>query len=384
LKLLPLRETSRDVQKMSTTTTSSIKLKGPKDWDDWKQSFEGHATQLWPIITGKRVPMQYDPYPAIEAQFPHVLQPGEVVGQIGNSTLYCRLTDAQRISYDAVKKNWSSDNHLYTEEQKGLQKIRDWMTDTIAPEVYARCCPGGQELDTWWTNLQAAFASSAEELNTDVNRLYRTALTPMKRGQFEPWLKRWEDARAKIDARRIPELQNPAIWLSELSDAVAGVLPIWAENTDKYLTELVQGTKTWIHIAGYMRTHYNRHNSKDSGHGQHPQAGFPSTYDDQDADGNTRGRVEGRGKKRPRSESSRKACHICGKIGHQARNCWYGPASSEAPESWKPNAATKRCAEANLKNSAIKGEAKRATKRTRRDEIKGEAHEEATGASPSN
>jgi hypothetical protein len=61
----------------TTTTTSSIKLKDPKCWDDWKQVFEGHATQLWPIITGESVPMPHDPYLAIEVQYPQVLQPEE-------------------------------------------------------------------------------------------------------------------------------------------------------------------------------------------------------------------------------------------------------------------------------------------------------------------
>jgi hypothetical protein len=116
-----------------------------------------------------------------------------------------------------------------------------------------------------------------------------------------------------------------------------------------------------------IRRHISRQKDDTTGRKRRPQAGFPA-FNGEDA--YEPGELEesenkaGRGK-RKRSQSpsyNRRFCAICETGPHQAKNCWYGSASSKVSKSWTAKTAIKLRADENLKNPAIKEQAERAAK----------------------
>jgi len=345
------------MQKSTDTTTSPKKvyLKSAETWDDWSQAFEGHSHLYWDIITGHEPPLRKQATLTLEGTFPNLLLQGEVPGEVPFATLYLRLTATQRASFDGLKKAWNAEHDDYKTQEAGLQNIRNWVVDHVSPDVQKRCCPSGQPLSVWWTNLQAFFARSAAQINIDVNRKYRDVLsTPMERESAISWVQNWEDAMTRIDARGVALLQDPSFWLSELSDAVLPAYPIWAEGADKHLGPLLAGNLSWMDIARDLRRHIvksSKGGGEERSRKRHPQAGFPADYNKEDNSQRYRGKKRVRS---PSPSSTRGKCYICEKQGHGIRECWYGPASGNAPDGWKPSPATMGRAKGNLKKPFLR------------------------------
>jgi hypothetical protein len=255
---------------------------------------------------------------------------------------------------------WRFDLDQYKDEVAEIKSAKAWINTHVAEDIFNRACPLDESIDNWYANLEACIRSQMEDLVAEISRKYHTALTPMTKNKTEAWITRWEAIRTQIDARNVPEFQNPAIWLGELSDAIRPAYPEWAVTArNVHLEKLRNEQESWRDVSNALRTHTRTPASEDGrkrGRGQ-AHASFPAYNDEASDDQKEKDKKKERGgRKRRRTDNIDKSkwCPICELGVHALKGCWYGPGANRAPKFCTPRDDIKTRAEQNLKKLAIK------------------------------
>ncbi|CAI4214122.1 unnamed protein product [Parascedosporium putredinis] len=72
---------------------------------------------------------------------------------------------------------------------------------------------------------------------------------------WEDWISQWEMVTAKAAAYEVPEVLQPALWVSDLKDLFQGDLAFVSQCVDDaYKDQILDGTLRYSAVAGFLRS----------------------------------------------------------------------------------------------------------------------------------
>ena len=197
----------------TSKSTESVSLNGPNDWRRWNHQFllVAEAHDVLPFVNGETEPLRRPDRPDRPTARP----------SRGNRENDPTVYETQLRIYDLEMKQ-------YEIERRKILEAKKWILSTVAGQYQESACSQGEDLASWYTKLQQEASGGAVLEKKLVRDKYREAITPLNKPpkDWNKWITNWEDAMTQGANIRLPDCLDPTSWFSDLTDALAGALPM--------------------------------------------------------------------------------------------------------------------------------------------------------------
>jgi hypothetical protein len=83
----------------------------------------------------------------------------------------------------------------FREQDSAVQKLKKWVTDTVAPHYVEIACGATESLAQWYANLKEHVGISDIRSQISAREQYKDALKPLTKSKdWSSWLSNWEKA----------------------------------------------------------------------------------------------------------------------------------------------------------------------------------------------
>lgn len=399
----------------NTATTQKVYLETFKDWGNWDKAFKmrANSARIWQLVNpdSTEQPMQRPIRPLVSSYFrripPQLIEPDRPrqtrgsEGQGSSQTLtpiytpettdpnlraqhISELTAEDKASFQSERKDYDQDYREFEQEQARINKMKDWMMDTVTTGLMNSAVDPEQDLRSWYTNLRDSVGATTAEQKAEARLKYQKALAavPKAAKDFPRWITDWEQATHLAQTKGIGGLDSPLVWFDDLSKAIRPVLGNWVSNyRGIYRKELRAESLTIQEVAKDLRAEVdsqdNQQPAKKTTTTRVTRGAFGPTFgndpdpaDQPDPDqedqqpagssGSKRSSKKRKSEQQPESKSKKSdtkgaqgkdssSCDACG--GHHKLDSCYYAFPSEAPSWFRGNPVLKEAVTRRLANN---------------------------------
>jgi hypothetical protein len=109
----------------------------------------------------------------------------------------------------------------YREQDKAVQKLKSWITNTVAPHYFKIACDPTKTLANWYANLEKHVGVSNYASQMSARERYQEALKPLTKSKdWSKWLANWETAITLAQEKNILEASSIVSWVTNFFMAV--------------------------------------------------------------------------------------------------------------------------------------------------------------------
>lgn len=256
------------------------------------------------------------------------------------------LTDAGRAALQIDMQIFIQNEKRFREQDAAVQKLKDWVTDTVARHYLDVACPAEGTLAIWFKNLKQELGIDDERSKRKARQQYLAAIKSELRQvkEWERWLENWEKAISLAKEKKVPEALDTSGWVDDFLEAVRPIVGQWSSS----YRMITKDTKllTFRDLSNAFRDEVER--LYPGGTGKVPKVSKgvfgPSFADQEDPDQGAAGDAQDEGaeeaeaqrKRRPskRKKSKDETCAACG-LKHSFSDCFYA-FPEKAPDWFRP------------------------------------------------
>jgi hypothetical protein len=340
---------------MATSSTESVYLKGPEDWEAWSIEFETRATaaNIWRLITPRPGRTDTDPLKeepiapqlcdyekkqtrenrAQTAQSSGTVQeqqpPPEEDDEMNKPRSTGELTTQGRQLLQLDMTYYQQEIKAYNKEQDSIKELKAWVGKTTTDHLRRTCCKPQGALKSWYTKLKEQVGISDSKLTLDARAQYRAATKQLSKAPRDPlaWLDTWEQAVTQAKEKDVPEAQRTLTWFEDLSNAIRGFMKEWVVAYEMlHATEIENGTLTFRKLANDLRKELLKSSTPKTGRVVAKGAFGPSFAESDDTEQpkeDEQEKKKGKSKRKMTTGESSAKCPACGLQGHTLENCLY-------------------------------------------------------------
>jgi hypothetical protein len=182
----------------NTDRTIEVSLSSPADWDSWDHQFKikAVAAHLWehidqdePLLKKPKMPLigSYQRQANTRAQTAEQSQ--TVKADSGDQVPVNELTDKACAALQLDMQYYTQQEKEFREQDSAIQKLKKWVTDTVAPHYVEIACGAIETLAQWYTNLKEHIGTSDIQSQILAQEQYKEALKPLTKSKdWSNWL----------------------------------------------------------------------------------------------------------------------------------------------------------------------------------------------------
>src|SRR5271169_5802261 len=181
----------------SERSTIEVSLSGPADWDSWDHQFKikAVAARLWdhidqeePLLKKPKMPLigSYQRQANTRAQAADRAQTGErsqTIEADDDQVPASELTDKARVALQLDMQYYAQQEKEFREQDSAVQKLKKWVTDTVAPHYIEIACEATESLTQWYSNLKEHVGTSDIQSQISAQEQYKEALKPLTKSK---------------------------------------------------------------------------------------------------------------------------------------------------------------------------------------------------------
>ncbi|KAI1097132.1 hypothetical protein F4804DRAFT_202894 [Jackrogersella minutella] len=367
---------------MSNTNTKEL-LQTKKQFIEWEKIFisKADAADLWTKLDPKNLNGHGEPQDPwlTKPKFPKYSdfpKRRDGVSTRGSSSTLddiipnsqaediLELTNEHRTLYNNAMTWAIKEENMYTSERRAIEKLREFIHETVHPTHIDISCKPGEPLHKWYGNLKAHLGSTDMEISDEAFDQYNDAVKSLSKEpkDWEAWVTKWENAMRNAMNRNIPATQRASDWWSQLVRTLAPFAREWLLSTETYhLKEINDNTLDFATVGNALRRYFKSRSI--APRGRTMKGAFP-TFDDRDEEESDKEKNEkGKGKRNASTKRKRtdtggntrqgtppiRTCKLC--TGpHELRSCWIAFPELRATNS-RENGMLKQMCQDKLKSS---------------------------------
>jgi hypothetical protein len=235
---------------MSQETSNSTKvlLNGPDLWEDWEQQFQSQAIayDLWdhidrnePLIKKPIMPDRDSYQRQVQTRASTGRTTGSSQTQAGTSRSQTAepeptigdLTKQAREAFQYDMQFYIQCQKEYKEQVTSIQKLKKWVTDSVASHYFRVACKPTEDLRHWYTNLRTHVGISKAKAERTARDRYKEAVKPLaKPKDWSNWLNNWEKAMVLAVEKKVPEALSTSAWTSDFFVAITPIAENWVTS----------------------------------------------------------------------------------------------------------------------------------------------------------
>ncbi|KAL6362808.1 hypothetical protein LRP88_04118 [Fusarium phalaenopsidis] len=232
----------------NNASTRKVYLETFNDWGNWDKAFKlkANSARIWQLVnpdtSDQPMPRPIRPlvstyYRRIPPQRVELERPLQTRGS--SQTLaptytpestdptqqaqhISELTAEDKASFQSERKDYDQDYREFEQEQSRIDKMKDWMMETVATGLITSAFDPEQDLRSWYINLRDSVGATTTEQQVEARAKYQKTLASMPKAakDFPRWLTDWEQATHQAQAKGIGGLDNPNVWFDDLCKVI--------------------------------------------------------------------------------------------------------------------------------------------------------------------
>jgi hypothetical protein len=215
-------------------------LNGPNDWDSWNHQFriKARSELLWDHIekgeqllerpgmptlaTYQRQPASSSRSQTVEAEGSQSAQPTPLPSRVSE------LSAQSRTAWQQDMAQFAYLDKQFRDQNSRIQKLRDWVTETVAPHYVEVACDPDENPRQWYANLKRTVGVSDSRSQISAREEYKEAIKPLtKPKDWQNWLSNWEKAMNLGRKKNVAEALNTSAWAIDFLIAVQPIAEQW-------------------------------------------------------------------------------------------------------------------------------------------------------------
>ena len=138
------------------------------------------------------------------------------------------LSDRGRAALQLDMQYYTQQEKEFREQHNAVQKLKKWVTDTVAPHYVEVACEATETLSKWYSNLKDQVGINDIRSQIAAREQYMEALKPLTKSKdWSKWLSNWEKAMSLAQKKKVPEAMSTSAWVMDFFVAIRPVAEHW-------------------------------------------------------------------------------------------------------------------------------------------------------------
>ena len=197
--------------------THETKLDSSADWEHWRWQFQSltRATGLWQVVQDLQISLEEPEKPEFSQYQKAVILISSTSSQFKSqstvqqeipiiSTRYAHLLSTGKQKYTAAYVIFDKELKLYNIQQQKIQKLIEFIHQTVSSAYLENCCNLKYNLDIWFVNLKNMTGTFISQEFINIRNWYNKAIQfLMKIKNYKKWIIKWKSIINYIQSKKV-------------------------------------------------------------------------------------------------------------------------------------------------------------------------------------